>query len=85
MNLKHTIIAYDNGGDDSGFGKENEEFIKKTHANLKENLGLRLPIAPKNLESGDVGLKFQLKMFEFMKSINQKSSGTKKGRPDKTK
>ena len=72
MNLKHTIIAYDNGGDDSGFGKENEEFIKKTHANLKENLGLRLPIAPKNLESGDVGLKFQLKKLEFMDFMNQK-------------
>jgi hypothetical protein len=34
-------------------------------------LKARLPNAPGNLEGGDVGLKFQLKMIEFMDSMNQ--------------
>jgi hypothetical protein len=32
--------------------------LKRTPANLKENLGALLPNAIKILESGDVGLKF---------------------------
>jgi hypothetical protein len=47
------------------------EFIEKTPANLKDNLGARLPNAPMSLENGDAGLTFQLKMLEFMDSTNQ--------------
>jgi hypothetical protein len=47
------------------------EFIEKTPANLKESLGARLPNALLSLENCDVGFKFQLKMLEFMGSMNQ--------------
>jgi hypothetical protein len=47
------------------------ESIERTLANLKESLGARLPNAPMSLESGDVGLTFQLKVLEFMDSMNQ--------------
>jgi hypothetical protein len=48
------------------------EFIERTPANLKESLGVRLPNVPMSLKSVDVGLTFQLKMLEFMDSMNQK-------------
>jgi hypothetical protein len=38
-----------------------------------------------SLESGDVGLTFQLKMLEFMDSINQELLVGKEMRADKTK
>jgi hypothetical protein len=44
----HTIDAYENGVDDVGFGKEMEEFIKRIPANLKTNLGARVPNARKS-------------------------------------
>jgi len=49
-------------------------------ANLKESLGARLSNAPMNLESCDVGLTFQLKMLEFMDSMNQELQVGKKMR-----
>jgi hypothetical protein len=39
MDFKHTIDANDNGQDYEKFGKEMEDYIKKTLANPKENLG----------------------------------------------
>jgi hypothetical protein len=47
-----------------------EESIERSPANLKENLGVKLPNAPKSLESGDAGLKFHFKKLEFMNSMN---------------
>ena len=48
-----------------------EESFERAPGNLQESLGAILPNAPKSLESGDVGLKFQLQMLEFMDSMNQ--------------
>jgi hypothetical protein len=61
------------------------EFIERTPANLKESLGARLPNAPMSLESGDVGLTFQLKMLKFVDSINQELQVGKEVRADKSK
>jgi hypothetical protein len=61
------------------------EFIEMTPANLKESLGARLPNAPMTLESCDVGLTFQLKMLEFVDSMNRKLQVGKEVRADKTK
>jgi hypothetical protein len=61
------------------------EFIERTPANLKESLGVRLPNAPMSLESCDVGLTFQLKMLEFVDSMNQELLVGKEVRADKTK
>jgi len=61
------------------------EFIERTPANLKESLGARLPNAPMSLESCDVGLTFQLKMLEFVDSMNQEFLVGKEVRADKTK
>jgi hypothetical protein len=61
------------------------EFIEKTPANLKETLGARLPNAPMSLETCDVGLTFQLKMLEFVDSMNQELLVGKEVRADKTK
>ena len=66
-----TINSNENGGDDGATGEEVEESLEKDPKNLEENLGARLPNAPESLEGGDVGLKFQLKMLEFMDSVNQ--------------
>jgi hypothetical protein len=59
VDFNHTIDANEYGEDNGGFGKNIEESIIKIPGNLKENLGARLLNAPKNLESGDVGLKFR--------------------------
>jgi hypothetical protein len=59
------------------------ESIERTLANLKENLGARLPNAPMSLESSDVGLTFQLVMLEFVDSMNQKLQVGKEVRPIK--
>jgi hypothetical protein len=40
-----------------------EESFEEALGNLEENSGAILPNAPKSLESGDVGLKFQLQML----------------------
>jgi hypothetical protein len=61
------------------------ESIERTSASLKENLGARLPNAPISLESCDIGLIFQLKMFEFMDSMNPKLQVGKEMRAHKTK
>jgi hypothetical protein len=61
------------------------EFIERTPANLKESLGARLPNAAMSLESGDVGWTFQLKMLEFVDSMNQELLIGKEVRADKTK
>jgi hypothetical protein len=71
MEFDRTIVSNDNGWEYGGFGKEMGESIERTSANLKENLGARLPNAPMSLESCNVGFKFQLKMLEFMDSLNQ--------------
>ena len=72
MEFDHIIYAYDNGGDNGRLGKEIEEAIERTPTNLKEDLWARLPNVPKSLKSCNVGLKFQLKMLEFMDSMNKK-------------
>jgi hypothetical protein len=56
------------------------ESTEWTPANLKESLGARLSNAPMSLESCDVGLTFQLKMLEFMDSMNQELQVGKKMR-----
>jgi hypothetical protein len=56
------------------------EFIERTPANLKENLGARLPNAPMSLKNHDVGLTFQLKMLEFMDFLNEELQVGKKMR-----
>jgi hypothetical protein len=61
------------------------EFIEKTPANLKETLGARLPNAHMSLETCDVGLTFQLKMLEFVDSMNQELLVGKEVRADKSK
>jgi hypothetical protein len=61
------------------------ESIERTLANLKESVGARLPNAPMSLESGDVGLTFQLKMLEFMDSMNQELQVGKEVRVHKSK
>jgi hypothetical protein len=71
MDCDHTIVSNDNGWEYGGFGKRMEESIERTPANLNENLGARSPNAPMSLESCDVGFTFQLKMLEFMDSMNQ--------------
>jgi hypothetical protein len=71
MDFDRNIVFNDNGWEYGGFGKEMGEFIQRTLANLKVSLGARLLNAPMSLESGDVGLTFQLKMLEFMGSMNQ--------------
>ena len=71
MDFDRIIVSNDNGWVYGGFGKELGESIERTPANLKENLGAILPNAPMSLESCDVGLTFQLKMLEFMDSMNQ--------------
>jgi hypothetical protein len=65
------IESVDNGGNDGATGEEVEESLERGPTNLEENSGARLPNAPESLEGGDVGLKFQLKMLEFMDSVNQ--------------
>ena len=55
-----TIDFNDNSGDDDAMGEKVEESRDRYSVNLKSNSKARLPNAPKNLEGGDVGLKFQL-------------------------
>jgi hypothetical protein len=69
MDFDRTIVFNDNGWEYGRFGKGMEESIERTPANLNKILGARLPNAPMSLESGDVGLTFQLKMLEFMDSM----------------
>jgi hypothetical protein len=85
MDFDRNIVYSDNGWEYGGFGKEMWESIERTLANLKESLGARLPNAPMSLESGDVGLTFQLKMLEFMDSMNQELQVGKEVRADKSK
>ena len=59
-----------NGQNDGRFCEKMEESPEVTFVNLKENLWARLSNASKNLENGDVGLKFRLKMLEFMDTMN---------------
>jgi hypothetical protein len=79
------IVSNDNGWKYGGFGMEMGESIERTLANLKDSLRARLPNAPMSLESGDVGLTFQLKMLEFMDSMNQELQVGKEVRADKSK
>jgi hypothetical protein len=60
MDFKRAIVSNDKCWEYGGFGKEMGESIERTLANLTESLGARLPNAPMNLESCDVGLAFQL-------------------------
>ena len=55
-----------------------EESLGRAPASLKENSGARLPNTPESLESGDVGLKFQLKILEFMDSSVASMRGANK-------
>ena len=66
-----TIDANDNGVDNGRFGEEVEESLQRDVSNDQGNLEARLPDPPVNLEFGDVGLNFQLKMLEFMDSMRQ--------------
>jgi hypothetical protein len=85
MDFDRNIVYNDNGWEYGGFGKDMGESIERTLANLKESLGARLPNASMSLESGDVGLTFQLKMLEFMDSMNQELQIGKEVRADKSK
>src|ERR1700738_1744885 len=80
-----TIDSNENGGDDGAMGEEVEESRERDPVNLEENSEARIPNAPENLEGGDVGLKFQLKMLEFMDSVNQelKRGKEERARQDK--
>jgi hypothetical protein len=84
MDFDRTIVFNDNGWIYGGFGKEMGNCIERTPANHKESLGARLPNAPISLEFCDVGLTFQLKMLEFMDSMNQELQVGKEVRADKT-
>ena len=55
-----TIHSNDNIWNDDGFGEKIEESIKRAPANVKKNLGLRLPNATESLEDGGFGFKFNL-------------------------
>jgi hypothetical protein len=59
--------------------------LKRLPQTSKRVLGSRLPNAPMSLESGDVGLTFQLKMLEFMDSMNEELQVGKEVRADKSK
>jgi hypothetical protein len=85
MDFDRNIVSNDNSWEYSAFGKDMGESIERTLANLKESLGVRLPNAHMSLESGDVGLTFQLKMLEFMDSMNQELQVCKEVRADKSK
>jgi hypothetical protein len=65
------IDSIDYDGDDGVTGEEVEETLERGPENLEENSRARLSNAPENLEGSDVELKFQLKMLEFMESMNQ--------------
>jgi len=62
-----------------------EEFIERTIEDLKENSGAILPNVHERMDSGDVRLKIQLKMLEFMYSMDQipKCGNHKKAQQDK--
>ena len=79
------VDSSDNGGDDGATGEKVEKSLERGLENLQENSGARLPNAPESLEGGDVGLKFQLKMLEFMDSVNQelKRGKDERARQDK--
>lgn len=62
------------------FGEEMEPSLQKGLTNLEKNLGARLPNALESLEGGDVGFNFQLKMLEFMASVNQELESGKEKR-----
>lgn len=57
-----------------------EESFQRALPYLEENSGARLPNAHESLEGGDVILKFQLKMHEFMDFVNQRLKCGKKTR-----
>ena len=80
-----TIDANDNGVEDGGFGEEVEESLQRDASNDQGNSEARLPDPPVNLETGDVGLSFQLKMLEFMDSMRQeiKRGKEERARQDK--
>ena len=44
--------------------------LRKTAANVKKDLGAKLPDALKSLENDKIGLKFQLKKLDLIDSIN---------------
>jgi hypothetical protein len=85
MDFDRTIVSNGNGWEYGGFGKEVGGSIERTPANLQESLGARLSNAPMSLESCDVGLTFQLKMLEFMDSMNQELQVGKEMRDDMSK
>jgi hypothetical protein len=85
MDSDRTIVSNGNNWEYGGFGKEIGESIERTPTNLKESLGARLPNSAMRLESCDVGLTLQLKMLEFMESMNQELQVGKEVRADNTK
>ena len=66
-----TIDSNDNDVEDGGFDEEVEESLQRDASNHQGKSRARLPDPPVNLETGDVGLSFQLKMLEFMDSMRQ--------------
>jgi hypothetical protein len=85
VDFDHTIHFYNNHGYDVGFGEEMEESLERILENLKKNLGVCLLNAPNSLESSDIELKFQLRVFEFMDSINQQLNYVKEMKPQQDK
>ena len=81
----HAIAYNNNGGNNGGLGKEIDDSLERDPAKVEENLMARLLYAPENLESNDVGLKFQFKMLELMNSVYQelKHDKEKRARQDK--
>lgn len=68
----HFVIDFnDNGGKDEGFYEKMEQSHEKALTNLEEMLEGSLTNARESLESGDVELNFQVKMFESLDFMNQ--------------
>ena len=66
-----SLDSNDNGVDDGRVGEEVEESLQRDASNNQEHLEARLPNPPASLESGDIGLNFQLKILEFIDFVNQ--------------
>ena len=79
------IDSNKNDENDGAMGEEVEESLERDPGYVKENSETRLPNAPESLEGGDVGLKCQLKMLEFMDFVNEelKRGKEERARQDK--
>lgn len=75
----------DSNDNDGEMRRKVEDSLERDPANPEENFGTRLPNTPENFESGNVGLKFQLKILEYVDFVNQefKHGKEKKAPQDK--